>query len=86
MTDKNATAGHIQIKGPFPGVNPILYPNGRHTPSYVYQVFNDKGGKMHGGSSGSDLDATIAYTKGLALAKGFSNPSIDIIPGDANGR
>lgn len=72
-------AGHIRVTGPFPPPNPFLYPNGRKTESHVYQVLDDNGRKLVGGSFGADTAAALAYAKRQAAAKGFEAPTVEII-------
>lgn len=71
--------GRIEIKGPFPPPNPFLYPSGRKTPSFVYQIFNGEGRKVMGGMSGPDLETTKARVLGFAAEKGLTSPTVEIV-------
>lgn len=70
--------GLIKIKGPFPPPNPFLYPNGRKTAHHLYQIFDDAGRQLIGGTNGPDLDDTIARAKRFAAEKGLTDPTVEI--------
>lgn len=75
-------AGHIRIKGPFPPPTGFVGPFARTTASHIYQVFDDAGRKLVGGSFGPDPAAVLAYAKRVAAEKGFDAPTVEIIPAD----
>ena len=73
-------SGHIKIHGPFPPPTGLLGPYARTTESFVYQIFDQKGRKLMGGSHGASSKATlIARTKRFAAEKGLVDPTIEFI-------
>lgn len=69
--------GRIKITWhPAPSGN--LGPNGRTTPSHVFQIFNASGDKLVGGTFGADTIRAVAYARQCAAEKGIHNPRVDI--------
>lgn len=69
--------GLIQIKGPNPPPNPLLYPAGRKTASHTYRVYDGAGGLLHSGSGGPDRDEVTAHALTLAAGRGLTDPAIE---------
>lgn len=72
-------SGHIKIHGPFPPPTGIVGPYASTTESYVYQIFNQQGRKLIGGTYGPDRDALVAFARRLATQKGMADPTIEFI-------
>lgn len=75
-------SGHIKIHGPFPPPTGLLGPYASTTESFVYQIFNQQGRKLVGGSHGGSKATLIARTKRLAAEKGLVDPTIEFITPD----
>lgn len=68
-----------------PAPTGIIGPDARRTPSHGYQIWNEQGRKIMGGSFGPDREKCIAYALKLAAEKGLPNPELDLsaLPAEA---
>lgn len=67
----------IVIKGPFPPPSGVVGPNARRTESHVYQLFDERGRKLVGGTFGPDRELCRAHALKVAASKGLDTPRVE---------